>query len=99
MNRRDFIRRFVLTLLAIVFGPRVYQLIDHDELDAFCGFAADRWPKGQIPMQELLDQLIRDIDAMGLIGMPDRLIIHPDRYDDAVALIGEENEAQLWEPW
>lgn len=99
MNRRDFIRRFVLTLLAIVFGPRVYQLIDHDELDAFCGFASDRWPKGQILTKELLDQLIHDIADMGILDMPDRLIVHPDRYDEAVELIGEENEALLWEPW
>jgi len=85
MNRRDFIRRFVLTLLALVFGPRIYQLIDHDELEAFCGFAVDRWPASWAGHTQLTEKLIREISIaiMGqeLTDRPDILLVPPHRLE------------------
>lgn len=75
VNRRDFIRRFVLTLLALVFGPRIYELIDNDELEAFCGLAVDRWPRGRMLTQADLADMIDQMLNYPVSTPPDLIIV------------------------
>lgn len=62
MTRRDALRRFVLTLLAIVFGPGIYELLDEDELESFVGYAEARLKPGfvRLTIRDRVHQPFRD---------------------------------------